>query len=254
LWDFSKDMALEDHIKRGKKLLPPLLANGMKVHSSLWQIERFPQLFLLALYLEDNSLADTINIFLQMNVSYASILKDFRCDKIFRPIRMGEHMTLNEHEKQAIRNRSEGAVWRANINPYLIRISSLFMTNPMDYLLNTDTVANSCNRDDNIRMLKIILIKTVDSHSKTSLFIQGAELAVELRSGNTKICKGVDIPDLNAIVDYPNTKESQHLAGFIVASSSMTTSGMDDSQTDMVWQRQFWDSCYRLEPCKFDYE
>ena len=235
--------------------MPPLLAIGVSVHGSLWHIERLPQFILLALYLEDNSLANAIDTFFQMNVSYASILKDFRGDRVFRPIRMGEHLTLNEYEKQAIKRRSEGAVWRSNINPYLNKISSVLIANPMDYLFSPDTSTHNSNRDDNVKMLKSLLIKTVDSHSKASLFIQGVAVAVELRSGNTKICEGVDIPDLNAVIDYPNTEESKGAAGYIVASSSFFIAmEMDKGQLDMAWQRQFWDTCYRLEPCEFDYE
>ena len=248
---------LEDHTKRGKKLLPPLLAGGILVHGSLWHIERLPQFILLALYLEDNSLADAIDIFFQMNVSYNSILKDFRGDKIFRPIRMGEHLALDEHEKQAIKRCSEGATWRSNIDPYLKIMSSLFTANPMDYLFSADTSTHNSNRDDNVKMLRSLLMKTVDSHSKASLFIQGVAVAVELRSGNTKICEGVDIPDLNAVVDYPNTEESENAAGFIVVHANSIATGMNPmnpGQLDMTWQRQFWDSCYRLEPCEFDYE
>ena len=254
----SLKMVLEDHTKRGKKLLPKLLAGSFTVHETSWQIERLPQFILLALYLEDNSLADAIDIFFQMNVSYDSILKDFRGDKIFRPIRIGEHLALDEYEKQEIERRSEGATWRSSIDPYLNIISSLFITNPMGYLLkaSTNTHNSKCN-DNNIKMLKSLLTKTVDRRSKSSLFIQGVAVAVELRSGHTKICDGVHLPDLNAVVDYPNTEESENAAGFIVVHANSIATGMNPmnpGQLDMTWQRQFWDSCYRLESCEFNYE
>ncbi len=247
-------MVLEDHIKRGKKLLPPLLADGFPVYETLWYIERLPQFILLALFLEDNLFVDAVDTFCQMNVSYASILKDFRGNKIFRPIRMGEHLDLDEYEKQAINQRSEGAAWRSNICPYLKIISSLFIANPMGYLSGTSTNSHNSNCDDNVKMLRNLLRKTVDRHSKASLLIQSVAVAVELHSGNTRICIGVDLPDLNAVVDYPNTEESQNAAGFIVTHANSIATGMNQGQPDMTWQRQFWDSCYRLEPCEFNYE
>lgn len=250
-------MALKDHIKRGKKLLPKLLAGNFIVHGTSWQIERLPQFILLALYLEDNSLADAIDIFFQMNVSYDSILKDFRGDKIFRPFRMGEHLVLDEHEKQEIKQRSEGATWRYSIDSYLNKISSLFISNPMGYLLKASTNTHNSKCNDNIKTLKSLLTKTGDRRSKSSLFIQAVVVAVELRSGHTKICDGVDLPDLNAVVDYPNTEESENAAGFIVVHANSIATGMNPmnpGQLDMTWQRQFWDSCYRLEPCEFNYE
>lgn len=249
-------MVLEDHIKRKKKLLPPMLASGVSMHDSLWHIERFPQFILLALYLENSSLTDAVDTFLQINVSYSSILRDFRGDKVFRPIRMGEHLSLDGHEKQEINRRSEGAKWRCNIDPYLNIISSLFNVYPMDYLLKASINTHNSKCDNNVKMLKSLLAKTFDSHSKTSLLIQSVDVVIELRSGNTIIREGENIPDLNTIVDYPNTKESKNAAGFVVSfeCSFLAAESLNDKQPDLTWQKQFWDTCYRLEPCEFEYE
>jgi hypothetical protein len=247
-------MVLENHTRRGKKLLPPLLVGTPPVHASLWHIERLPQLILLALYLENNTLAAAIETFLRMSVSYSAILKDFRGGKVFRPIRMGEHLTLEEYEKQAVKQHSDGAAWRSAVDPYLTMISSLLATNPMDYLSSDGDDNCDYARDDRVRILKGLLDKTIDSHSKPSLLIQTAAVAVELYSGNTKLCTGVDLPDLNAISDYPNTEESKHAAGFVVTHDLSVAMGMNPGQPDMTWQRQFWDSCYRLEPCEFEYD
>jgi hypothetical protein len=126
----------------------------------------------------------------------------------------------------------------------------------MGYLLKASANTHNSKCDDSVKMLRNLLAKTVDSHSKASLFIQGVDAAVELRSGNTKIREGVDIPDLNAVVDYPNTEESKNVAGFIVSFDSFLISAgfLNNEQPDITWQRQFWDICYRLEPCEFDYE
>ena len=126
----------------------------------------------------------------------------------------------------------------------------------MDYLLKASVNTHNSKCDSSVKILKSLLKKTIDSHSKTSLLIQSIDVAVELRSGNTVIREGENVPDLNAVVDYPNTKESKNAAGFIISfeCSFLAAGFLNNKQHDMTWQKQFWDTCYRLEPCEFDYE
>jgi hypothetical protein len=58
--------------------------------------------------------------------------------------------------------------------------------------------------------------ETVSRHSHRSLVIQAVAVIVELKSGNMKIPMDMDIPDLNKVVDYPDTDEACNAAGFVV--------------------------------------
>lgn len=243
-------MVLDDHTRRGKKLLPPLLAADHPVRESSWHVERLPHLILLALYLESNPLPIAIETFLEMNISYSSILREFRGGKIFRPIRMGEHSTLEQFEKEAINQRSDGAAWRSSIDSVLNMISSLFVGHPMAYLSKTDAAGCVHSRAKNVKVLKDLLERTTDRHSKSALLIQTVVIATELQSGNMKVPKGLNVPELSAVLEYPNTEESRKAAGFIVTAAQSVVTGMT---LDLTWPREFWQTCYHIEPCEFDH-
>lgn len=244
-------MVLDDHIRKGRKLVPPLMAMETAVRGTHWSIERLPELFWLAFLNNRLGQKSAFDIAYQLTQAVQSIITRLRSDEtIIRSYIMSEHLSFSSIEKDAIVNECKNEEWYATLCPHLYDLQQIWPDLPLGYLYSKQPIDPS---EDLIAEIRELVDKSTYRHDKFSLIIQSIAVAIEISCGYMKFAYGVKIPDLNSISDYPDTEESQNAAGFLVTScNSLIMNRHGDKPPDFTWQRLFWNSCYTLQPCEYD--
>ncbi len=242
-------MVLEDHHRRGRMLVPPML--DMRMQETCWHVERLPELFWLAFV--GNRLGDrkVLELAYLMAVDVEATIKQLRKDdKAFRAYFPSEHLSCSDSERKQVLANHDDAKWLRELRPHFAEMAAVWNDLPFSYLVSDVEKPT----DDLILEIKEILQQCSHRHDKRALVIQATTVALEFRTEKMFVAQGLDIPDLNAIFDYPETEESQHAAGFVVTTCGQTILCRQgpDKPLDFSWQRSFWNGCYRLETCEYE--
>ncbi|UUO08691.1 hypothetical protein M4951_10310 [Blastopirellula sp. J2-11] len=242
-------MVLEDHQRRGRMLVPPMF--DMPLQETRWHVERLPELFWLAFVGKRLGDRQVLELAYEMAVDVEATIKRVRKDdKAFRAYFPSEHMSCSESERKQVVADHSNAKWLRELRPHFAEMAAVWNGLPFRYLASDIDEPT----DDLILEIKGILQECSHRHDKRALVIQATIVALEFRTEKMFVAQGLDIPDLNAVFDYPETEESQHAAGFVVTTCGQTIlcrKGPDEAP-DFSWQRSFWNVCYRLEPCEYE--
>ena len=243
-------MVLEDHRRRGRKLIPPMLELPMQ--QTLWHVERLPELFWLAFL--GNRIGDgpTLELAYEMAVDIESTIKRLRGnDKAFRAYLPSEHLSCSDCEREQVLVDHSESAWLRELRPHLADMTTVWHDLPFSYLIS---LSGDGPNPEIVSEIKHLLQECCHRHDKRALIIQATMVALEFRTEKMFIAQGLEIPDLNAIFDYPETEESQHAAGFVVTTCGGTILHRNGptNRPDFTWQRSFWNTCFRLEPCEHE--
>lgn len=242
-------MVLEDHLKRGRRFIPPLLTKP--IQQSNWRMERLPEMFWLAFV--GNRIGDrrVLALAYEMARDVEATIKQLRQnEKAFRAQLPTEHLSCTAAEKQRLLADHGDAVWLREFQPHLADMIAIWPGLPLGYLAPKPAAKSEAI----VREIKQQLAQCRERHDTRSLVMQATTVAIELQLGRLTVFEGMTIPDFNAIFDYPKTEESQMAAGFVVTACGQVVlcSAGADRQHDFAWPRAFWNSCYRLEPCEHE--
>jgi len=241
-------MVLEDHVQKGKKLLPTMLADQHPVAQGQWIMDRLPNHFWISWCIKNRGLKHALIQLKSMSSEITSLLKERRKDDTcFRAHLLHDHWGLSDADKRFLKAKTRESPWRLEVEPTLRDICSLFEDFPLRYLVS-GRVAKMSGHDKRVEDLKQLLVECSHRHDRLALHTQAVIFVVEVECGAISFAEGLDLPDVNAILDYPNTEESKHAAGFLVSfcgciTAMLTVTGVDND----TWPRNFWNTCYQLE-------
>jgi len=246
-------MVLKDHIRRGRKLIPPILDMRTPIQETVWHVERLPELFWLAFV--GNRIGDrrTLDLAYEMAVAVEATIKRLRAnDKAFRAYILSEHDTCSDTERKQIVVEHSGSAWLRELQPHFADMGVLWRYLPVGYLVSAP--ADESAKPRVVSEVKGMLRACFHRHAKGALIVQASTVALELLTNKLFVAEGLDIPDLNAIFDYPETEESQHAASFVVTTCSMTVLARQGTAgaSRFTWPRSFWNDCYRQERCEHE--
>jgi hypothetical protein len=247
-------MVLNDHVRKGKKLVPRLIAEGFSLEETRWHVDRLPELFWLGFVAGRVGNLQACDIAHEMAKGIEATVNRMRGNsKAVRAYAMSEHLAFTAAERSQIVRDHKDSNWLMALGPSLSALSAIWPDFPARYLAKSTRTTKKELRSL-VDEIKALLGQSLHRHDKLSLNIQAIALATEMRSGHLYFAKGLDIPDLNAVFDYPKTDESQKAAGFIVTACSsmimLQIEGLDIPR--FKWQRLFWNTCYGLQRCEYE--
>jgi len=226
---------------------------NMPLQQTVWHIERLPELFWLAFVSRRIGYSATLELAYRMALDIESTVHRVRGnDMAFRAYLPSEHNSCSDREKEQIFADHRNSDWLGELQLHLLDMLGIWAELPFRYLLPTRM---SDSKNPKIASeVKAIIGDCSDRHDKLALIVQAMLFSLECRTEKLFFAPGLDIPDLNAVFDYPNTDESKHAAGFIVASCGgiVLHRGAPQEELDFTWQRSFWNACFRLEPSKHE--
>jgi hypothetical protein len=234
----SQNQILKDHKRIGKRFIPPLLQIP-DLQLGRYPFDKMPELVWIA------SLQHRVGI---LRGSQLALDIAFRATQI-----MGKSSTnfafasgyseLNNDQKQeliiSLLNHPEFRLICSRLAP----LANCYPSFPLGFI-----VSRSFARKEDIRFSRAIVRSIISQRSQRAMMAQAGALRILLTSGKIHILEGVQIPDLNPILDYPKTSESRlagstirSLLGGIFASSNPKSSD---------WCETFWVEGRKLSLCR----
>jgi hypothetical protein len=215
-------------------------------------MERLPDLFWLAFV--SNRLGDqkTCDVVFEMATSIESTIHRARGNQIaFRAYVLSEHLSCTPHERDLVASGHQDANWAQTLAPHIRDMAVVWPELPIGYLASPD---NRSTVPEIVLEVKNLLGRCQDRHENLAIRIQSIAVSLELRTGHLKLPRGLEIPDLNTIPEYPETEESRKAAGFIVSTCTsllLCRTGGDKTNT-FRWPRMFWNSCFNQGTCEHE--
>jgi hypothetical protein len=244
-------MALDDHVKRGKKLIPPMMAAGHPLELGNWPLDRVPEFFWLALMVERFGRRETLDLVTRMSKAIHSTINKTRAEfTIIRAYLLSEHQNLTETERKTILSTSRRSKWFQAISPFIADLSVIWPELPAGYLAANKSRAD---KTELTKEVKDVLGRFLYRHDELADVVQAIVAIAEIRSGHVSIAQGLEWPNFDAIIDDPKSDEAKHAAGFAVATCSQLNR-LGREVPDFSWNRRFWNCCYRLQPCEYNYD
>lgn len=242
-------MVLENHIRKGKKFIPPLLAMATPLQETRWHVERLPEFFWLGFITQRVGVKNTLELAYEMDMAISRTIKEMRgAGPVFRSYALSEHLSCTDDERSRITSAHANSAWLKALTPHLSDMAIVWNDLPLAYLVPPPTTSPD---KDLVREVKALLGKCSHRHDKDALIIQANVVALEGRTGKMPFAYGLNIPDLNAIFDYPETEDSHHAAGFAVTTCGSLMLRPPSEEPDLRWRSAFWNACFRLDGCEY---
>lgn len=243
----KKDI-LADHKKKGKVYIPPFIALfNEKMFFIKWIDDLLPEIVWIALLLDQTSTKQGIEIALKCAQE---------TNRIISPQYAHSYALISDYQEieqdKAIEIRE--ALRVANIlnilQSSLIPLVTLYSDCPLKILFDERARERyKIDVDEGINNLKRIVRGCFDRRSKQATIAQATMVYIMGMTGKISFSKDIDIGNLNDILTYPDTDESQKMASFV--RSIVNSNVMPESDKSGEWCKYFWRHGYEVSLCEF---
>ena len=105
--------------------------------------------------------------------------------------------------------------------------------------------------DDGMERVKSAVIQLYDKRGKPATLVIANTIYIGALTGKIRYTNPTQIPNFEAVWDYPDTDESRLVASRLRASVSAFTNLLGDDVAS-AWPGYFWNRGLELEPCDVD--
>ncbi|MBA6316225.1 hypothetical protein [Cellulophaga baltica] len=233
----TKKKILSDHIKRGKKLHPPL--SEFAISDFSYVNEGIPQIIWFALLNKYYGLRTGTDL----ASKFGQVINDLGIKKEV-PYNLSWFSSLEKEDYELIKKSLKDIKVFDKINVALSPLLNSYPKCPLNNIFSSEIPSK-----DNISDIKEILTLLYDKKGKESTFALANVLYLMGMCKKLHIVKNSALADLPEIVDYPNTEKSKIIASAIRASTNflLSPSAIENSQN---WVSYFWNRGIEIEPDK----
>lgn len=121
-----------------------------------------------------------------------------------------------------------------------------YPSHPMSELSQPDQLVQS----PDLGVLKTLLNDLFDRSSTSATMVQATATWLAFDAGRLKVSAGLALADFPRIEDYPNTEQSERIAGSIRATINQMFGDTDLLASESDWPTKFWNRGLELEPCE----
>lgn len=236
--------ALHDHRRVGKKFIPPLVAELGPFREIRWVNDLVPELVWLAFLSERHGLETGT----EMARRLALAAKEAQ-----GPNRRGwfalasAYAELEAPERNTVVTTLEADGTAQLIREALSPLMTFYPEWPLSFLFSD----RSHSADGSLEDLKGILASLFDKWDTPATFAQATAVYIAFVSDMLKVFEGQPLANFLAIEDFPNTEESQRVAGSV---RSTVLVFYENFKTDKstTWISYLWRRGLQLDDCKFD--
>lgn len=132
----------------------------------------------------------------------------------------------------------------------LLPLTKLYKDSPLSFL---DTEDGEFDHGNLISKMKESIRNHIDKYKTPSLVIQANVIYVRGATGGLHIAEHIQVPDLNVLIDAPESEQAKKAEGFVRTSVMSEFMPMGEER-DEEWPRAFWNQGYLLDKCDFSWE
>ncbi len=238
--------SLEDHVRRGKRFNPPMVeAVGDSLHKIGWMADLVPEVLWVAL------LVDALGPQVAIEAAHAlgQEIKEIIHPEAERPLfcaMVSDFAEVPEVRRQEVRERlSKETITR--VVQVLGPLFKMYPDCPMSWLASSEWAeVHRVDPAEWLPALKGVVRALVDRGGMSATVTQVIVVCLYFTSGGVELARGVDIPDFNAVMDYPHSDESRRLAATTRAMLN-SFAPMGDAQNE--WAQYFWRQGMKISVC-----
>jgi hypothetical protein len=235
-----KKSILEGHKRIGKRLVPPMMQLPMTI-STGYVNDMLPELIWIGLINERVGYAQGARIL-------EAIVLAFDAKKVEE--QEGNYALISSFKKLSIDQKTmiNDALRRAGfLDMVKISIAPLIILYDECPLSFFGQPENPSSREELVAVIKQCVGKTIDKYDTPGIILQGSLLLTRLVTKTIHFPKGMDLPDLNSVINSPKSDEANRAAGFMRA-SALAEFGM--LKVANSWAKHFWDRNFQLIECE----
>ncbi len=243
-----KKKILQDHKQVGKKLIPLLKSSGIPLREGDYTQEILPEIIWIALIHEEIGPKRGI----ELVYKFVSLAKESRETKEYFNFSIASNLyKLTDVEKKNFTKELINNGIYLEISDILSPLIYFYKNSPFSFLSKEIDLAK-----DEEQILLSKLKKCVGNHFDR--FQNGSVIAmanifyVEARDGKIHYPSHIEPPDLNALIENPDSEEANSAAVHI--RNHLKTEFMMLEHTGKYnadWAKSFWNQSYRLDQCEF---
>lgn len=242
----KKKKVLHDHKKVGSKFIPPMM-QIMHFNEISYVNQILPEIIWMGLINDRYGYRRGCELVFDI-CSKAFAIKE--TDKHINFSLLSNFNSLSQERKQEL---IEYLSAKSTLHAYqdaLLPLTKLYKDCPISFL---DTNDPNIDKKLLINTIKECINKHIDKYKTPSLVIQADVVYVRNANGGLYIANHIKTPDLNALIDAPESEAARRTEGFVRNSvmSEFMPIGIERADT---WARSFWNQGYSIDECDFSWE
>lgn len=242
----EKKEVLKGHKKVGSKFIPPMmqLPNWSEI-SYVNQI--LPEIMWMGLLNDRYGYREGI----KLASNFAKRAFELReTDKHINFTLVSNFNQLSSGKKAELLRGLEADSTLAQYRDSLSPLTRLYDNFPLSFIGQSEDELSNVHLVDAI---KVCIEKHIDKYETPSLIIQANVLHIRASTGGLKIALHIDFPNLNALIESPDSEEARRAAGFVRISAMQELMPSGEQRSD-DWSRSFWNQGYKIDKCDFSWE
>lgn len=208
--NLQKKQILSDHQRKGKKLIPPLLAALPDKFVHVQWIDNFlPEMIWIALLQDMRTELRGADVALKCAQETNRILKpkDMRSFAF-----ISEYQGINVSEAEMIRKSLTNEGVLNDLQSCLFPLISLYPKCPFGFLFDEHSLdAYKVSSSTTLDTMKRVVRDCFSRQELSATIVQTIAVYIMLVTGKLKVLQGVGFENPNVILNYPYTEESQKL-------------------------------------------
>ena len=232
---------LHGHKKVGKRFVPPM--KQLDAYSPVSYVnDMLPELIWIGLLNDRLGYIKAARV-IERVFTIVEDIKDTQQQGNFALI--SAYNILYEEQKNSLRNHLAEDEILGVIQNHIAPLILLFEDCPLSFLgPPSDLLTN----EELVTSIKECVGRTIDKFDTPGIVLNGAVLLSQLVTRKIKFPSDMELPNLNAVIDSPDSEEAKIAASFIRA-NALALFGM--LKVDSSWARYFWNRGFELSSCEF---
>ncbi len=245
----KSDQVLQDHARKGKRFIPPLIDKLGPMQHVHWIDELLPEFLWIGLLIKRYGLKEGIELCSLLSKESNAVVKPEK-SQAFNQV--SEYALVSPVYAVEIGH----VIGKEKMDQILAPLSPLVNIYPECPLGNFFT--DSWMKEHPLEIeaatesLKAVVELMLDRHEKFGMYVQTTAYYLGLISGKIKIFANLDCAhyDPNWILDYPDTENSLKLAGAV--RNTINMGGIvTDPNSHAKWCKYFWNRGLEISSCEF---
>ncbi len=243
----TKKKILQDHKRKGKTFIPPLMHRIGPFKETIWAKTMIPEFLWIALIQDCYGWRDGVELITSLSQIAHKCSPSVK-KRVFATINSLGVLTADE--QSCIQSNLADSGELLKIQKALMPLIAFYPECPLRFLFS-DKPDLSVKGVQYLEQLKSLVKKMYDKVSIDSVMVQATAIWLAFDSGALKVFKGLTLASFPEIEKYPHTELSEKVAGSIRA--TMHIFFHEPYYVEPAnWPSYFWNQGLKIDPCYFE--